>query len=330
MPKIARYALAMIFCFTVLIVAVYAFDGRVASAPLWQDDMYRVEILNRRQQGLDIRGEVPLILEEFGDAYLTLNNEIDRAVDTLIEGTRRIRARSVVFDFQIYNTSEVVSIVITATARAVTDRTTVQSVNFNPRNGDLLTLAQAFSRDITPLAEGKIAEMIRQDPATYYAAHTAPPTGQAFYLTPNYLVLLFDEFQLSSVPGATSEIRFELINIETFSLMASDYHISSDRYAIKMIPLRQVLEGLGYNVVWSSTEQEVTVSLNGKIIITLRPGENNYQVNGVMQRSLEVAPENIGGHVFVPISFFDQILGLTAYNIDAAGTITFITYLGRV
>ncbi|MCL2571647.1 MAG: copper amine oxidase N-terminal domain-containing protein [Defluviitaleaceae bacterium] len=330
MPKIVKYALSMIFCFTVLIVAVYASNGRVASAPIWQETMYEVESLNLRQQGLDIRGEVPVILEEFGASYENLNQEIENAVNTLAEGTRRIRARHVTFRYEIESTNEVVSIVIYATARAVTDRTTVLSVNFNPRNGNLVTLTQAArNRDITPLVEGKIAEMIRQDPATYYAAFTAPATGQAFYVTNTELVLLFDEFQLSSVPGATSEIRFVLDSIREYTIRNDEYRISNDRYAIRMIPVRRVLEGLGYGVRWEQSEGEAIITLNGQAVIILRPGENNYQLNGVLQRSLETAPLLTGGNMYVPISFFDQILGLTAFTVDSRGDITFITYLGR-
>jgi len=63
--------------------------------------------------------------------------------------------------------------------------------------------------------------------------------------------------------------------------------------------------------------------------MTLTPGVNNYQLDGVFQRSLEAAPEQRnGGSIYVPISFFDQILGITIYDIDAQGNITFMTYLG--
>jgi len=313
-------------------IAVYAFDGiRVMpeAIPVWRQDMYETELLNVRQQGMDIRGQVPKLLDCFGPAYLQLNDEISLAVDELIEGARRIRARSITFDFEIYNTDEVVSIVIFATTRAVTDRTTVTSVNFNPHTGTLVTLIEAMGRDITPLVEGKIADMIRQDPATYYAAFTAPPTGQAFYLTQHSLMLLFDEFQLSSVPGATSSIELMLDNIKTFTISYYDYHINQDRYGIKMMPLRQILVGLGYSdnedIIWY--DNKAVVLRDGRTVITLRAGENNFQLNGILQRSLEVAPVLKNGLMYVPISFFDQILGLTAYDIDELGNITFMTYL---
>ena len=332
MSKVARYVSAFLFCIVVFIVAIYAIDGtRVmpATVPVWQQDMSTSESLNERQQGLDIRGYKPVVLDTFGPAYSDLNDEITDAVNSLIDGARRIRARSITFDYEIYSTNEVVSIVISATSRAVTDRTAVLSVNFNPRTGALMTLTQAMGRDITPLAEGKIAEMIRQNPTTYYAAFNAPPTGQAFYLTATSLVLLFDEFQLSSVPGATTQIEFVRDNIMVFTISRNDYFIYEGRYAIKMMPLRQILISMGYDAEWCPVDRVAEVLLDGRVIMTLRAGENNYQLNGVMQRSLEAAPVlKNGGRMYVPISFFDQILGITISNIDAQGNITFMTYMG--
>ena len=330
MSKFVRYVSALSVCLLVVVIAVYAFDDRTTPAA-WRPYMYTSRTLNEREQGLDIRGEIPVITYAFGDAYERLNDEIIAAVDALIEGTRRIRARSINFDFEIHNTPEVVSVVIFATARAATDRTSVLSVNFNPWNGNLVTLTGAMSgRDITPLMESIIADMIRQNPATYYAAFTAPPTGQAFYITESLLVLLFDEFQLSSVPGASTQIKLNRDNINFFTISRSNYRISTGRYAVKMMPLRTVLEGLGYlpeDITWSSSANEATISRNGQVIIVLTPDVNNYQVTGVLQRSLEAAPEFRDNRLYVPISFFDQILSRKAYVIDGQGNITFMAYL---
>jgi len=313
-------------------IAVYAFEGaRVApSMPAWRQDMYITSALNERQQGLDIQGEIPMLQEDFGPAYAMINDEILAAKNRLIEGTRRIRARSITFEYEFFYTDDVVSIVIAATTRAVTDRTSVTSVNFNPE-GKILSLTDAMGMDITPIAEGKIADMIRRDPATYYAAFTAPPTGQAFYLTEDYLVLLFDEFQLSSAPDSTRLIKLVLDNIKVFTIAYYDYRISQDRYEIKMMPLRQILTSMGYDyddIVWNQSCKEAIIMRDGHPMITLTAGENNFQINGVMQRSLEAAPELKNHTMYVPISFFDQIMGLTAYNVDEQGNITFMAYVG--
>jgi len=332
MPKFVKYAVAALFCFIVMVIAVYAFEEAryVPYVPTWQPDMYVAVTLNERQQGLDIKGEIPELSEEVPD-YATINNAIFDAKNSLIEGTRRIRARRITFGYEIFYTDDIVSIVIMADSRAVTDRTSVASVNFRMETGQIVDLTEAMGMDITPLAEGKIADMIRRDPSTYYAAFTAPPTGQAFYLTEDYLVLLFDEFQLSSVPDSTRLIQLVLDNIKVFTISYYDYRISQDRYEIKMMPLRLILTSMGYNyddIVWNPSCQEAIIMRDGYPMISLTAGENNFQINGVMQRSLEAAPELKNHTMYVPISFFDQILGLTAYDIDEMGNITFMTYVG--
>ena len=332
MPKYVRYAIAAVFCFAVMAMAAYAFDGNgrpTATVQAWRSDMYASYTLSERQQGLEIQGEIPEVLESFGPAYAYLNSEIVNVKSDLIDGTRRVRARSINFTYEVHYADNVVSLVIMATTRAVTDRISVASVNFDPRTGTLLNLTAAMGMDITPLAEGIIAEMIRRNPETYYAAFNAPPTGQAFYMTNSHLVLLFNEFQLSSAPDSTREIRFVRNNIRTFTIGRNDYRISPDRYEIKMMPLRQILENMGYsddNIRWHPSDNEAVIIRNDSPFITLRPGENNFEVNGVLQRSLEAAPELRRGNMYVPISFFNQIMGLTAYNIDEDGNITFMTY----
>ena len=334
MPKYIRYTIAVFFCFAFMAMAAYALDGsRPGSAAVqaWLPDMYTSYILSERQQGLEIQGEIPRLLEGFGPAYYHINNEIISAKNNLIDGTRRVRARSINFTYEVFNTKDVVSVVIMATTRAVTDRTSVASVNFDPRTGSIVTLSGAIGMDITPIAEGIISEMIRRNPATYYAAFTAPPTGQAFYLTEKHLVLLFDEFQLSSAPDSTRMIQLERSNIKTFTINYNEYRISQDRYEIKMMPLRRILENMGYtddNIQWNAPYNEAVIIRNGSPAITLRAGENNFQINGVMQRSLEAAPEIRRSNMYVPISFFNQIMGLTAYSIDEQGNITFMTYIG--
>ena len=328
MPKLVRYAVALVFCFVILIAAVYA-GARGSSASLrWNADMYISQALNDRQQGLDIRGDIPVVLDTFGPAYEEINAAVDSAVDALIDSARRVRARSIYFEYEIFDTDTVVSIVISATTRAVTDRTVVRSVNFDPRTGAFITLAQAMGRDITPIVEGKISEMIRQSPTVFYAAFTAPPTGQAFYLTETTVVLLFDEFQLSSMPGGLNQIELVRDNIMVYTIPRESYFECRDRYILKMMPLRRILEGMGYGARWCTERRVAEILMGDNVIMTLTPGENNYQLDGVLQRSLEAPPtQKNGGSVYVPISFFDQVLGIIIYDIDAQGNITFMNYV---
>ena len=327
MRKYIKQLTILVVCIFAVAIAVYARDDRVVNN--WRSYMYTSEELVLRSQGLEIRGTKPVITADYAH-YTRVNDAIEVALEGLLDTSRRMRARSVVVSYEVYSTHGLVSIVISANSRAVTDRVSVTSVNFNPATGAFVTLTGAIGRDITPLIRGIISDMIRRDPATYYAAFNAPPAGQAFYLTATCVVILFDEFQLSSTPGATTQIQMTRANIRYFTISPNEYHLGTGRYSVKMMPLRTILEGLGYSeddFAWCGTTLTATIFRNGRSIVSLSVGVNNYHRIGVMQRSLETAPVQINSSVYVPITFFDQILSLTSYSIDAMGNITFITYL---
>jgi len=81
------------------------------------------------------------------------------------------------------------------------------------------------------------------------------------------------------------------------------------RRGVAMVPLRVIAEALGFNVVWSPEQQNVNLS----VVINLWIGRDYYVVGRMEPIALDVAPEYTDGHIFVPFTFFRQIL--SAYDI---------------
>jgi len=309
--------------------APYVPDDYVYDMPAWQDDMVTTRLLGSREEGLDIRGEVPEVTSEFGSAYTLVNEHIQNAIFALIDDARRVRARSITFQYRVYDTGNLVSIVVLSTVASVTSRTSVLSINFDPNTGRMMSLTDAIDLDITPLTEQILTDKIRRNPESYYAALTAPLEGQAFFLSDySRLHLLFDEFQLSSIPGGIYSIVLELDNIKLVTISHDDYWIKLDGYNLKMIPLRYICQQLGYDVIWNSVSRLAEVWRRGQLLIEIEPDVNTYIIHGLQQqrRSLEAAPEIKRGVLYVPVTFFDQILSLTTYTIDDQGNITFLAY----
>lgn len=294
-------------------------------------DIISHEQRNSRVEGMDVLGNIPFVNESFGAAYYQINEYIADAIAHLTSEARRVRARSITFDYEVHPTDDLVSVVIYATVSSVISRTLVQSVNFSPFSGNVFTVNEFMRRDILSLAERILAEKIRSNPARYYAALSAPLDGQAFYLTDDSLVLLFDEFRLTTARGGVDHVELVLMHIRDTDLRRGQYR-SEGAYNLRMIPLRHVLEGLGYRVSYYFYNDEimrVEVWHDSRLIIKMRPYFNEYEVVGTLQRSLESAPEINANAVYVPITFFDQILPLTTYNIDEFGNIMFLAYLGQ-
>ena len=296
----------------------------------WDEETMLTERgLTRRQEGLEIRGTVPHITPEFGFAYNRINRRIaEYAVSTLIEDSRRgmTRTRSITFNHRVYTSGNVVSLVIFAEIDSSVPRTLVRTVNFNANNGRIITLRDAASMDIVPLIERRIADMVRGNPVHYYAAQSADLHNLPFYLTDDYVVVLFGGLSLSTRNTDVSSIDFNREKLYSVTLFADEVSVREYGYSLKRIPLRRVAEALGFGFMWDSELGYAAVLQNGRPIISMSEGDNTFTVSGTVSISLEEGPLIIDADLHVPITFFEQVLPLTFYDVSQDGRITFVAY----
>jgi hypothetical protein len=303
--------------------------GNFSPAPRsWRSEMLDSRQLPRRQEGLDIRGTVPEISEAFISANELNSYIMEEIITPLIGEARRLRARAVSFHYDYFPTDDVISIVIYANVVTTLPHTLVRSVNFCAFGGQILSMNDAAKKEIIPLAERILAEKIRSNPERYYAAFSAPLSNQAFYFTHDRLVILFDGFRLSTRNGEVDSIELVLSNINTVVLSADEYR-QDGPYGLKMIPLRAMLEGqFGLEVEWDALERRATIRRDSQDFIVLHANDNEYIVLGTpsQRRSLEAAPQMIDDRMYIPITFFDQIMPRTTYHVDEDGYIHFLAY----
>jgi hypothetical protein len=292
---------------------------------IWTPDMVSGFFNARREEGLEMSGEIPEISQEYGDAADFLNRMIDRAVAGRIRAAKDSRARSISFAYEVYSDRQAVSIVLRSTITSATPKTVVDSVNFDPNTGMLAGLAQVVGFDPAPLASKILHERIRSNPEEYNAAlETGNIADRPFYTADGMLVILFDEFELTTTAGGASELVLDLSRVSQISLKEAEYR-ANYFYPVKMIPLERVCTALGYTV--EEHPQRVSVLRDGITVSELTPGVNNYVELGRRMRSLEAPPERLADdELYVPISFFDQILSWITYTIDGDDNITFYTY----
>ncbi|OKP93571.1 N-acetylmuramoyl-L-alanine amidase family protein [Paenibacillus sp. P46E] len=75
-----------------------------------------------------------------------------------------------------------------------------------------------------------------------------------------------------------------------------------------MIPIRVVVENLGFEVLWEQKSRKVTVQQDGKSV-QLAVGSKTAEADGV-SLPLNAAPKQTGGTVLVPIRFVSEQFGL--------------------
>jgi len=87
-----------------------------------------------------------------------------------------------------------------------------------------------------------------------------------------------------------------------------------------MVPLRVVAEALGYDVSWNEYLQSVQLG----VAIQLWIGNTEVHLGRMAPIELGAAPTLIDGVTFVPIEFFREVLGQTAYVFE--GQVVIETY----
>lgn len=122
--------------------------------------------------------------------------------------------------------------------------------------------------------------------------------------TPNKIIVLSDEI-LPEQDGISVDEGLEM------SLIINDQNITAPKTYMNgqkemMVPIRAVAQALGYEVKWDGTLQSVTVGKD----ITITVGKDYYSNTKTQPLELGSAPELVNESVFVPLSFFTQVLGL--------------------
>jgi hypothetical protein len=291
---------------------------------VWLPTMLTETVINSREEGLEITGIVPVVSIEYGGPAYHINQMIDIAKSNRVRAAKTSRAKSISFGYRLHSDHSVISIVLLSTVTSATPKTVVDSVNFNPMTGMLTNLTGSAGFDIIPLASKVLRERIRSNPESYNTGlDTGSIANKPFYIENGQVVILFDEFELTTTAGGSNELALDLNRISRVSISDTEYHTDYS-YPMKMIPLKKVCEALGYTV--DEGGYRVYIKRDGEVISELTPGVNNYIENGRRARSLEAPPERwYGRAVFVPISFFDQILSWIAYTVENK-SITFYSY----
>jgi len=295
---------------------------------------YSARRLSGREEGLEIRGEVPLV-QYSGNLSTVLNRQINETVNQKIAAAKENRARRIDFDWKSYSSDGINSILIRTTITTTVSRDEVNSFNYTLDGARLVGVNDILGTNGLQIASKVISQRIRSEPERFYANFTGVRDTDAFFVSNGQLFFLFDAFRIApGSAGIIDEFSLRISNVSHSRPMRrnADYWIDNTNYNLKMVSLRAVSGELGYTIGWDPASRAVTVR-RGDVTVSLRNGQNVYTIARPgapnQTRSLEAAPRIRNGVTYVPISFFDQILDLVAFNVESNGDIIFTTYLGR-
>lgn len=250
-----------------------------------------------------------------------INTEIDNIYKSLSKASATTRAKSVEFDYKVFESDDYISILIIASTKGATVSEQVDAITFSRQNGDIIELSEVIGTKPIETVNSYVQYVLKGQDS--YTKETTITKNSPFYLDKNALHLVFDAYTLSNKQTSYEDIVIDTSAITSFSLSKNDYYIK-DKFNIRMIPLRKTSEGLYFDVKWIQSTRSFVVSNKSGLNSTGSATSNEYTING-KKVMLEYSPEIMDSTFYVPISYFTDVLGLS-YKIDAKGDITFYKF----
>ncbi len=248
-------------------------------------------------------------------------NAINEKIDSIYSQQTKVaagdRAKSITYSFEEYQSNGYVSIVILSEVQNATESQYADVVNFSVSSGEIVRLSDVLGGKTIDVVNKYVNEQIKT--TKKYDKVVTITNDSDFYINDSNIMLIFDAYTLSQNQTNVARMPVDLSKITSYKLPSSQYYVR-ETFNIRMIPLRKVCEGLYYNVSWNSNNKSFSVS-DDKTTSTGAINSNTYTVNNRRVR-LEYKPDLSNGTLYVPISYFTDVLDLS-YKVDNNGDVTF-------
>lgn len=279
--------------------------------------------------GLELTGTIP-IARIPGNPELTreLENRFNAQYNNFIR-IHRTSSISLHFTTDVHVSStgseEFVSVVMGMEATSASTFAAAATTVIRVADGEIITLAE-YAPNIIQLANNHIRDIIAQSPRGFVANFQGIGANHPFFLEDNRLVLIFASAELRPAARSLQTVELNLDNIQNAQINDNGFIVlPPDQYSATMVRLRDALDMLGHAVVWNNETRGADIVFNEQVVASVFIDENTYVCRLGSSRTLEVAPMLHRGRTYVPLSFFDEILGM-ATTITSDGQIIISKY----
>ena len=225
-------------------------------------------------------------------------------------------ALSFTFSVDIITFGEFVSVVQRSSAISASRSHGISSTVISATDMEIITLND-LGVNIISLIDNQIQDIIAENPRDFISNFTGIDSDHPFFIEDGYIVVPFPSAALHTANRNIFEVRLykRAIQVEVLS----DNHfmvLPAAQYSMVMLDLAQTVRLFGYEMQMTVLNRQATVLRNNRRIATFRAGQNRYTVFGSTFASsitmdLEIAPIFRDGRVFVPVSFFREVLGIS-------------------
>ena len=269
-------------------------------------EMPRVYGLNNERFQVEVNSRIRYIYKQFetlaaeSDAFL-----VDFSFEHLKEGGNHF-------------------IKIFAEITAANESRKIKTVGFDAAEGGFLAIEDFLGPNAIVLAEDHIAAHMRQNPGLFNSGFGGLSDSPSFVAEGGRVAFLFNQSEIAPARLGVMSVEMDVSMVRNVSFTQGEYITVTD-FMVKMIPLRKAAERLGYSLNWNAEDSSVRV-YKESFETRLEIGRNSYWLPGRPDAiELEAAPLLYNGVTYVPVSFFDGVLG-GRHSTDNRGTVTISIY----
>lgn len=209
---------------------------------------------------------------------------------------------------------------------------------YNVRNGQTaseLTLEDLFGSDYAAIIKQAVNAKISEDPSSYFEdAFQGIDHDHIFYVQGGQAFIVFQQYEIAPYAAGIIEIPVDLPDGDEPAESGASVTVAPEESAAagepgywtqedgtNLVPLRAVSEKLGFKVIWNKDNGTAEVSKGAKWT-QVTPGVDSYTYNRMAPFPLGAAPQLIDNTVYVPASFFSEILDLGVQLDQNTGLLT--------
>ncbi len=271
-----------------------------------------------------ITGELPQFTDMKDEALQTkLNKIITNLFDKKVADAKKINSPALNFQYEVKESEKYLSLLIytyLSSGNTGSDDVTTIVLDKNQYK-QYETLVDLLGPNGYKIANIKISQQMKAAPEYQYftgdEGFKGTNSATKFYMDEHgKIIVIFNKYEIA--PGVSGMPKFE---IDPAMIKETTVHFSDTFLVdqIRMLPLRQTLENLGFELTWNNK------------IVTITRGEESHSIiigsstvdNG---RTIDKAPLVSNGRTFVPISYFETVLGIS-YFADANANLFTLTII---
>ena len=261
---------------------------------------------------LQITGQVPTFNTGSSLLDAELTARLDSQINSFIQNNMA-GALSVNFEHETFiSDNRFVSVVLRKEAISVSTTSAVATTVIDASgngNGSIINLTD-YNPNILPIVNNHINRQIAERPHGF-ASFSGINANHPFYLDGERLVILFGSGELIPTQRDIHDVTLSINNIEQHTFSSNHFRVlPPSQYSTIVVRVADVMREFGYDVQWRPEINAVEIRLNGSLVSTLTIGENTYRYGSGRAHELEVAPIIHNGLTYVPISFFNEVVGM--------------------